>query len=132
MSVRCYLIGTQNPPLRYASVGIKGRVRNERLWWASPIVFRPTYAGANVGHPWRSMRPARGLRARPAVSHISRKRARCPEFPVRSSGQDSVCAFLKGKAHEVQGTHETAQEIGDVGHPAVVAGIGPKGRLLHT
>jgi hypothetical protein len=48
-------------------------------------------------------------------SHISK--ARCPEFPVRSSGQESVCAFHQGKAHEVQGTHETSQEIGDVGHP---------------
>jgi hypothetical protein len=40
-----------------------------------------------------------------------------------------VCAFLKGKAHEVQGTHETPQEIGDVGHPAVVAGIELKSAL---
>jgi hypothetical protein len=30
-----------------------------------------------------------------------------------------VCAFLKGKAQEVQGTHETTQEIGGVGHPAI-------------
>jgi hypothetical protein len=34
-----------------------------------------------------------------------------------------VCAFLQGKAHEVQGTHETQQEIGDMGHPAIIAGI---------
>jgi hypothetical protein len=54
-----------------------------------------------------------GVRA--VESHIS-KWGR-PEFPVRSSGKDRVCAFLKGKAHEVQGTHETTQEIGDVGHP---------------
>jgi hypothetical protein len=33
-----------------------------------------------------------------------------------------VCAFLQGKAHEVQGTHETTQEIGEVGHPASAAG----------
>ena len=38
-----------------------------------------------------------------------------------------MCAFLKEKAHEVQGTHETSQEIGDVGHPAFVAGMESKG-----
>jgi hypothetical protein len=51
------------------------------------------------------------------------KPGRYPEFPVRSSGKDRVCAFLQGKAHEVQGTHETQQEIGDMGHPAIGAGI---------
>jgi hypothetical protein len=35
--------------------------------------FRPTYAGANVGHPYGAVGLARGLRGRPAVSHISRK-----------------------------------------------------------
>jgi hypothetical protein len=54
------------------------------------------------------------------------KRARCPEFPVRSSGQDRVCGSLKGEPHEVPGTHETTQEIGDVGHPALVAGVEDK------
>ena len=41
-----------------------------------------------------------------------------------------MCAFLKGKAHEVQGTHETPQEIGGVGHPAIVAGMENKSRLV--
>jgi hypothetical protein len=35
--------------------------------------FRPTYAGANMGHPYRAVATASGLRARPAASHISRK-----------------------------------------------------------
>ena len=42
-------------------------------------------------------------------------------FPVPRSGQDRVCA-LSEKAPEVLGTHETPQEIGDVGHPAVLLG----------
>jgi hypothetical protein len=37
-----------------------------------------------------------------------------------------VCASLQGEAHEVQGTHETPQEIGGVGHPAIGDGIEPK------
>jgi hypothetical protein len=45
-----------------------------------------------------------------------------PRFPVRSCGKDRVCAFLQGKAHEVQGTHETTQEIADMGHPSFVRG----------
>ena len=43
--------------------------------------------------------------------------ARCPEFPARCTGQDSVYAFLNGKAHEVRGTHKLSQEIGRCGIP---------------
>src|ERR1700722_2489685 len=85
--------------------------------------LRPAYAGENMRHPCRSVQAARGLRETPAVFHISRKRARCPEFPARSSGQDRVCASLYGEAQDVQGTPETSQEIGDVGHPAIGYGI---------
>ena len=35
--------------------------------------FRPTYAGANMGHPCGVVETAAGLRGRPSVSHISRK-----------------------------------------------------------
>ena len=35
--------------------------------------IRPTYAGANVGHPCGSVKPVTGLRGRPVVSHISQK-----------------------------------------------------------
>jgi hypothetical protein len=31
--------------------------------------FRPTYAGANMGHPYRAVGPAATLSGRPAVSH---------------------------------------------------------------
>jgi hypothetical protein len=83
-----------------------------------------------MGHPYGAVGPAEGLRVRAAVSHISRKTSEMPRFPVRSSGQDRVCAFLKGKAQEVQGTHETTQEIGGVGHPAMVMGIEPKSAFV--
>jgi hypothetical protein len=48
-------------------------------------------------------------------------KARPPEFPVRTAGQDRVCAFLHGKAHKVRGTHESSQEIGDLGHPSILS-----------
>jgi hypothetical protein len=55
-------------------------------------------------------------------THISHKeRARYPEFPVRYLGRDRVCAFPRRKAHEDWGTHETSQEIGDMGHPSVLS-----------
>ena len=47
--------------------------RNNGLSWGFAHRFRPTYAGANVGHPYGVVGPATGLRGRPAVSHISRK-----------------------------------------------------------
>jgi len=35
--------------------------------------FRPTYAGANMGHPYGVVGTVKGVGGRPAVSHISRK-----------------------------------------------------------
>jgi hypothetical protein len=49
------------------------RVSNEKLWWGFAHRFRPTYAGANMGHPYGVVETAPGLRGRAAVSHISRK-----------------------------------------------------------
>src|SRR5271168_4014795 len=42
--------------------------------------FRPTYAGANMGHPCRSVRAAAGLRGRFVISHISRKTSEMPRI----------------------------------------------------
>jgi hypothetical protein len=40
--------------------------------------FRPTYAGANVGHPCGVVVPARGLSGRAMVPHISKSRCGAP------------------------------------------------------
>ena len=40
-----------------------------------------------------------------SVARIPGLKSEPPEFPVRSAGQDRVCAFLHGKAHRVRGTH---------------------------
>jgi hypothetical protein len=53
-------------------------------------------------------------------SQVSKTRP--PEFPVRSTGRDRVCAFLYGKAHRTRGAHQTSQEIGDLGHPSLYSG----------
>jgi hypothetical protein len=44
-----------------------------KLSWGFARRFRPTYADANVGHPYGSVGLAEGSRARAVVSHISRK-----------------------------------------------------------
>jgi hypothetical protein len=61
-------------------------VGDERLWLGFAHRFRPTYAGANVGHPYRSVRTAKGLRGRPVVSHISRKNDRDVGHPAVVAG----------------------------------------------
>jgi hypothetical protein len=61
------------------------------------------------------------LGARAVESHISRKTSEMPRIS---------CTQLWIGPHEVQGTHETTQEIGGVGHPAIVAGIEPKSAFL--
>jgi len=59
----------------------------------SPGRFQPTYAGANMGQPYGAVETGAGLRGGSRYPTSREKRARCPEFPVRSSGKDRVCAF---------------------------------------
>jgi hypothetical protein len=75
----------------------------------------------NDGCPSRPMAPGTFRIEFLGIPHLP-KPGRYPEFPVRSSGKDRVCAVLHGKSHEVQGIHETPQEIGDMGHPSFVRG----------
>jgi hypothetical protein len=42
--------------------------------------FRPTYAGANMGHPYGVVGTVKGVGGRPAVSHISRKTSEMPRI----------------------------------------------------
>jgi hypothetical protein len=56
--------------------------------------FRPTYAGANVGHPYRVVGTAAGLRGRPAVSHPSQKTRRMGHPSI--GGRDREEAELWG------------------------------------
>ena len=55
-------------------------------------------------------------------SHISQKTSEIPEFPARGSKKSSVCGFLYGKPHGVHWFQQAPQEIGGMGHPAVIAG----------
>ena len=79
-----------------------------------------------MGHPCRSVGPVASLRGRPAVSHISRKTSEIPRISCTQLSKGPRVRLSLRKAHEFQGTHETPQEIGGVGHPAIVAGIEPK------
>jgi hypothetical protein len=60
------------------------------------------------------------------IPHLAKNERDAPNFLYAALERTACAPFIKGKAHEVQGTHETTQEIGDVGHPAVVAGIEPE------
>jgi hypothetical protein len=55
--------------------------------------FRPTYAGANVGHPCGVVGHAEGLRGGPAVSHISRKTSEMWGTRRSVAGIEPTCAF---------------------------------------
>jgi hypothetical protein len=51
------------------------------------------------------------------IPHLAKNERDAPNF-LHAALDKSACApFFQGKAHEVCGTHETSQEIGDVGHP---------------
>src|ERR1700722_12090342 len=67
----------------YLSRNIRAR-KNVRPLWVAEVSTTPygcpTYAGANVGHPYGVVESVRGLRGRPAVSHISRKTSEMPRF----------------------------------------------------
>ncbi len=51
------------------------------------------------------------------LPYLAKNERDTPNFLYAALDRDRVCAFLRGKAHEVRGTHETTQEIGDMGHP---------------
>jgi hypothetical protein len=96
------------------------------------LFLTATAPEANPGlksETWATHSQVAPVRIRVEVSSLtndgnptSAKTGQIPRFPVRSCGKDRVCAFLRGKAHEVQGTHETTQEIADMGHPSFVRG----------
>jgi hypothetical protein len=52
------------------------------------------------------------------IPHLAKNERDAPNFLSAALDRTACAPFFKGKAHEVQGTHETPQEIGDVGHPA--------------
>jgi hypothetical protein len=60
---------------RLRSRQVVGWARNEKPSKGFAHRFRPTYAGANMGHPYGAVKSARGLRGRPAVSHICQNHA---------------------------------------------------------
>jgi hypothetical protein len=82
---------------------------------------KPGSQKARPGPPTHTWHPAQSG-ARFSESHICQKRADTPNFLYAALERDRVGAFLQGKAHEVHGTHETPQEIGDMAHPSFVRG----------
>jgi hypothetical protein len=60
------------------------------------------------------------------IPHLAKNERDAPNFLYAALDRTACAPFFKGKAHEVQGTHETPQEIGDVGHPAIGGGDGTK------
>src|SRR5580658_3981985 len=98
----------------------------QSLWWGFAHHVRPTYAGANMGHPCGSVRPERLEGKTRGIPHLAKNERDAPNFLYAALERTACAALFKGEPHEVQGTHETPQEIGGVGHPATVAGIEPR------
>jgi hypothetical protein len=68
----------------------------KKLWRGFARLFRPTYASANVGHPSSFLGVGSESRVWGSVRWYPtsrEKRARCPDFPARCTGQARVCAF---------------------------------------
>ena len=76
-------------PLRFAPVLMNNCAWSERLWLGFAHHFRPTYAGANMGHPCRAVGTAAGLRTRPVVlPHLAKNERDAPNrhLPERLPG----------------------------------------------
>jgi hypothetical protein len=84
--------------------------------------FRPTYAGANMGHPYGVVEPARGLRVRPAVSHISRKTSEMPRISCTQlwTGPRVRLSLRRGAGSSGNPRNSTGNR--DVGHPVIRVG----------
>ena len=60
----------------------RATVWDEKLWLGFAHLFRPTYAGANMGHPDRVVGTAGGLRESPVLSHYLAKNERDMGHPA--------------------------------------------------
>jgi hypothetical protein len=62
------------------------------------------------------------------IPHLAKNERDAPNFLYAALDRTACAALLKGEPHEVQGTHETPQEIGVWGTRRLVAGIERKAR----
>ena len=60
------------------------------------------------------------------IPHLAKNERDAPNFVYAALDRTACAPFLKRKAQEVPGTHETPQEIGDVGHPGSLPGNIPR------
>jgi hypothetical protein len=108
--------------------------RSVALERKATVGLRPSFsAQVRLGEPRAPVwicGPDRGLGGSPAASHISKNERDAPNFLYAALDRTACAPFFSRKAHEVQGTHETPQEIGGVGHPAIGAGIEPTSALI--
>ena len=83
-------------PLRFAPVLMNNCAWSERLWLGFAHRFRPTYAGANMGHPCRAVGTAAGLRTRPAVlPHLAKNERDAPNRALARKASWARYSVLK-------------------------------------
>jgi hypothetical protein len=92
--------------------------------------LRPSFSAhvrwCEHGAPLRSCGDRKRLEGKARrIPHLAKNERDAPHF-LYAALDRTACAALFKEPHEVQGTHETTQEIGDVGHPAMGAGIDTK------
>jgi hypothetical protein len=58
------------------------------------------------------------------IPHLAKNERDAPNFLYAALDKAACAPFFYRKAHEVHVTHDTSQEIGDVGHPGSVTGTG--------
>jgi hypothetical protein len=73
------------------------------------------------GTGWFATRLAKNVEVR-GIPHLEKNQRDAPNFLHVAMDKTACAPFFRGKAQEVRRTHEARQEIGDVGHPGLVAG----------
>jgi hypothetical protein len=63
------------------------------------------------------------------ILHLAKNERDAPNFLYAALDRTACARFFKGKAHEVQESHKTTQEIGDVGRLAIGGGDGSQKRV---
>src|SRR5580658_10494511 len=67
----------------------------QSLWWGFAHHVRPTYAGANMGHPCGSVRPQRLEGKTCGIPHLAKNERDAPNFLYAALERTACAPFFK-------------------------------------
>jgi hypothetical protein len=98
---------------------------------ASPHRFRPTYAGANVGHPCGAVGPAQARGETCGIPHLAKNERDAPNFLYAALERTACAPFFKERRRESREPTKLHRKSGVWGTRRLLRGWSPKVRSFH-